>query len=663
MRFSRLINALGALATLPVLSTALTVGDVMSQSLAHFGERELEKRASIGDILKDIEKGASCGACNALLLVLQALAHTGNDNFTKVITAVCQGLKVQDSDVCAGAIGLEGPILAHDLRTMSVGTKTSDLFCLTVFGLCQWPEVDTKNAPTLSAKPAGVSRPATSGRAPLKVVHISDIHIDLSYEQGASWNCTKNICCRPYTAADQPGQNDTPAGKFGDVHCDTPVTLEESMYTAIETLVPDRNFTIFTGDAVEGAVWLVSQTEVTNDLNDAFGRMRSLGSVYPVTGNHDVAPVNSFPPAAVNTDMSSQWAYDTMSTGWQGWIGSEAAAEVSTNHGSYSVLDKASGLRIISVNTNFWYKQNFWMYEKHWESDPSGMFAWLVNELDKAEAAKERVWILGHMPMGSGDTFHDSSYYFDQIIQRYDATIAATFYGHTHKDQFEIAYSDYNSKSASTATMVSYVAPALTPTSGNPTFRVYDVDPVSFAVLDYTVYYTDINAPTYQTNPVWQKLYSVKEAYGPLVGVTDPKAELTPGFWHDLTTVFESNDAVFQTYRARKTRGYDTSFCDADCKAAEICQMRAADAQHNCITIKPGVHFKRDDSSTAAGVPAADDHGHVAECDGSKAAPILSSISTTTEGLETLKSVLSEVLGPAFLNQQLPDFNATSVSS
>lgn len=249
----------------------------------------------------------------------------------------------------------------------------------------------------------------------------------------------------------------------------------------------------------------------------------------------------------------------------------------------------------------------------------------------------------------------------DQIIQRYDATIAATFYGHTHKDQFEIAYSDYNSQSASTATMVSYVAPALTPTSGNPTFRVYDVDPVTFAVLDYTVYYTDINAATYQTNPVWQKLYSVKEAYGPLVGVTDSKAELTPGFWHDLTTVFESNDTVFQTYRARKTRGYDTSYCDADCKAAEICQMRAADARYNCITIKPGVNFKRDNSSISDG--GADGHGHVGECDGSQAAPILSSISTSTDGLETLKSTLVDVLGTAFLDQQVADYNASTIAN
>jgi sphingomyelin phosphodiesterase len=142
----------------------------------------------------------------------------------------------------AGAIGLEGPILAHDLRQMTIGTKTSQLFCLTVFGLCQWPDVDTSYSPTFSDKP-DTSRPASSGEAPIQIVHISDIHVDLQYETGASYNCTKNICCRNYTADDAPGVTDYPAGPYGNTACDSPLSLEESLYSAIETLVPNRTFT------------------------------------------------------------------------------------------------------------------------------------------------------------------------------------------------------------------------------------------------------------------------------------------------------------------------------------------------------------------------------------------------------------------------------------
>jgi sphingomyelin phosphodiesterase len=78
-------------------------------------------------------------------------------------------------------------------------------------------------------------------------------------------------------------------------------------------------------------------------------------TVYGVVGNHDTCPVNSFPPPAVDTTITSQWAYNNISSGLQGWIGAAAAAEVQNNYGSYSVLD-STGVRIISVNTNFWYK-------------------------------------------------------------------------------------------------------------------------------------------------------------------------------------------------------------------------------------------------------------------------------------------------------------------
>lgn len=404
---------------------------------------------------------------------------------------------------------------------------------------------------------------------------------------------------------------------------------------------------------MEGAVWLVTETEVTNDLNDAYGRMNSLGQVYSVVGNHDVAPVNSFPPAAVDTTISSTWVYDTLYSLWTSMIGSTTAAEVAANYGSYSVVDSTTGLRLISINTNLWYKQNFWLYEATMESDPSGQLAWLVSQLETAETAGERVWLMGHMPIGSSDSFHDQSEYFDQIIQRFDATISAVFSGHTHKDEFEIAYSDYTNQDFTTASMVAYIAPALTPTSGNPTFRVYSVDPDTFGILDYSVYYANISSPTYQDGPTWELLYSAKEAYGSLLPypVTDSSTELTPAFWHNVTALFENDDNVFQDYYNRKNRDYSTTACDSDCKTSEICALRAMQSQYNCIDVTVGINFKRDEHS----------HEHVkrtsmvngtavqrSDCDGSAMAPILSALSS--EFLDEFKTALVNQLGDAVLN-------------
>jgi sphingomyelin phosphodiesterase len=100
-----------------------------------------------------------------------------------------------DDDVCDGAIALEGPILADVLRKMRIGSKTSQVFCTLLLGLCSYPDVEPYIVPFPSPKPP-TGRPTPSGLTPIKVVHYSDIHIDPLYVPGANSNCTKPICCR-----------------------------------------------------------------------------------------------------------------------------------------------------------------------------------------------------------------------------------------------------------------------------------------------------------------------------------------------------------------------------------------------------------------------------------------------------------------------------------
>jgi len=185
------------------------------------------------------------------------------------------------------------------------------------------------------------------------------------------------------------------------------------------------------------------------------------------------------------------------------------------------------------------------------------------------------------------------------------------FFGHTHVDEFQIGYTNYSRQSAATAFSTSYIAPALTPTSGNPSFRVYSVDPVTWAVLDFTVYSANMSAPSYATTgPVWEKYYSVKQAYGSLLNppYTNPNAELTPTFWHNVTELFETNDNVFQQYYARKSRGFNVATCDSTCKAVEICALRAAEAQYDCAVTKPGINFGKREESAVNTIHAAAHH-------------------------------------------------------
>lgn len=307
--------------------------------------------------------------------------------------------------------------------------------------------------------------------------------------------------------------------------------------------------------------------------------------VYGVVGNHEASPANLFPPGQPPTEFDTRWVFQTIASHWSKWLGGASETQQVLKTGSYSTKYPHGNLRIISLDTNYYYMANFWMFGDPVAQDPNDQFVWLAQELDAAEKAGENVYIIGHMPMGDGDAFRHSSGYFNQVVRRYEATIAAMFWGHTHVDHFEITYSDYAHRSPATAITMGYVCPALTPLEGMPAFRVYDVDPDTFAVLDHTTYIADMASESFQADPVWSKYYSAKEAYGVVLNppVTDPGAELTAAFWHNVTQAMKTNQTLFNEYYARKSRGWDVQGCSGTCASDEICQLQAGDSAQNCV--------------------------------------------------------------------------------
>ncbi|KAJ7500301.1 sphingomyelin phosphodiesterase [Mycena galericulata] len=567
-------------------------------------------------LLTAVQNTDDCPSCLALLGAFQTIAITGDDPFITSFTSLCIGLGAADPDVCTGLIAREGPILAHDLRQINTTGQTAEKLCNALLGMCLTTPVNPFTVTFPKPAPAHPKVFTSRGRPPVRVVHLSDVHIDRFYTVGAEGNCTKPICCRDF--ADSPAVPTDPAGPNGNSHCDSPVSLADSMLAEIQRL--DPKFSIFTGDVVEGAVWLVDRPEVTSDLEAFNAEMAAklTAPIFPSIGNHDSAPVNSFARTTSHTANNSQWVFDTQSAGWERWIGPTAAAEEDHISGSYSAQVPGMNLRILSVNTQFWYKQNFWLYDSDvFQPDPNGILAFMVQALQAAEDAGDRVWVIGHIPLGKEDTLQDQSNYYDQILQRYKNTIAGQFFGHSHKDQFEIAYSNYSEQTAENAVSVGLIGPALTPTSGNPAFKVYEIDPDTFEVMDSSVFFTNISDPTFQITPTWGLYYSARQIYGPLVGLS-PNAPLSPAFWHNLTEVFAANDTAFQMFNTFISRGGAVTACTGDCVNTTICDMRAFRSQDNCDTPTPAFSQIRRRDGAGGALRDSD------ECEGTGLAHILS---------------------------------------
>ena len=107
--------------------------------------------------------------------------------------------------------------------------------------------------------------------------------------------------------------------------------------------------------------------------------------------------------------------------------------EVRTHYAGYSV-SHGKGLRIITLNTDMWYRGNHFMFINSSNPDASGMLRFLTDELVKAEKKNEKVWIVGHVLTGWSGTnpLDNPSNLFYQIVSRFAPyTIRAVFFGHT----------------------------------------------------------------------------------------------------------------------------------------------------------------------------------------------------------------------------------------
>lgn len=145
----------------------------------------------------------------------------------------------------------------------------------------------------------------------------------------------------------------------------------------------------------------------------------------------------SFPPPFVQQqDISISWLYDELDTLWRRWL--PASVSHTIRRGAfYSVLVRP-GFRVISLNMNYCNNKNWWLLLN--STDPATELQWFIYELQSAEFSNEKVHVVGHIPPGHPDCLKVWSRNFYSIIARYESTVTAQFYGHTHFDEFEVFY-------------------------------------------------------------------------------------------------------------------------------------------------------------------------------------------------------------------------------
>ncbi|XP_050717172.1 sphingomyelin phosphodiesterase-like isoform X1 [Eriocheir sinensis] len=546
----------------------------------------------VNEIETSIMSSVSCNACKAGVGLLQHYVENGKtkEEIIKAASGFCISFQIETPRVCLGIINLMADEVVYVVENLIM---SPDEMCGFVIGdICGTPYNPYHQwrvaFPPVPKPPVNPPEPPPVGMPTLKVLHLSDTHFDPEYMEGSNADCNEPLCCR---ATSGPVKSpDRRAGLWGDYRkCDTPSRTIHSMLQNIAYLHPDINYIIWTGDLPPHDIWNQTKESNLNILRATIDQLILYFPsipIFPALGNHESAPVNSFPPPFVAADHGVGWLYEELEYQWLRWLPQESSPTIRKG-AFYSVLVRP-GFRIISLNMNYCNNKNWWLLLN--STDPAQELQWLIYELQSAEDRGEKVHLLGHIPPGHQDCLKVWSHNYYTIVNRYEATITAQFFGHTHFDEFELFYDERNRHRV---TNIAYIGPSVTSYYKlNPGYRIYTVEG-DYAnsrrlVVDHETWVMNLDEANRIGHPRWYQLYSALRAY--------KMRNLLPEEWNRLVYKMAIDDDLFEKYRRFYWKNsVAKEDCDSECKKRMLCDLksgRSNDRKRTCAKITEQVEIQ-----------------------------------------------------------------------
>lgn len=159
--------------------------------------------------------------------------------------------------ICLGLFHTGSTDLGGIFPAMDMQSEDGQAACAFIFGLCSLPAPPPLDLDSLFKK---TKKPAPkellpSDKDPLKVLHISDYHLDNRFVVGSEASCgNAQVCCRVFPYTDPTAPINASAQLFGNYLCDTPEPLATSVFRNVPKVTGldwcDFSFALFTGDLV-----------------------------------------------------------------------------------------------------------------------------------------------------------------------------------------------------------------------------------------------------------------------------------------------------------------------------------------------------------------------------------------------------------------------------
>jgi len=405
---------------------------------------------------------------------------------------------------------------------------------------------------------------------PIRLLHITDIHVDARYATGYPTKCDMPLCCR----AESNGTGS--AMYWGDYPCNIPYRTADHIFRFImNEFSPD--IIVNTGDTVQHTIWDQPEDEtIATDkwLTDRLWFFFPGIPSYLTIGNHDMTPTNLYYPNRAGIQELNKAMYQH----WQPLSKFTDQQRQTFERGAYYTAVPFTGLRILSYNSEFGALDNFYSILNLDESEYSTMLQWMEDTLSLARNNNEKVILLGHHPTG-GTKVPGYDQFLADLQARYGDIIILHLLGHNHDDMFSIVRDGGTGEprvvQISSASMTSY-------TNTNPSIKFFYLEPGTFRPLDMETYHINLRADGNAGSPPLRLTYRASEDYG--------MADITPQSFETLVDRLETDRELFDLFRFNvDTQTGFEGRCDDRCSARFICSLRYADqrGRQRCMDAVP----------------------------------------------------------------------------
>ena len=331
----------------------------------------------------------------------------------------------------------------------------------------------------------------------LKMLQITDIHLDTKYIENGAVFCDEPICCR------SPASNYSriKSGKFGYVgYCDANINLIESLIDKAYELKPD--FIIWTGDNSPHSSKNSTQEdnyEATIIIRDKLDQKFNHSiPVYPALGNHEIYPNDLYKGNEAQVlqnyaDIFKDYFYETQ------------AYESFRQYGYYTEKFKDTNLRIVVLNCLICDTFNFFVIGGR-HQPAKDEFIWLEKVLRQAEKDGEYIYLIDHLPINSSFQLTECAQRLRALLDRFNYLIRGYFSGHTHLDDISPVRTYFEPKPIIN---INYIAPPITTFPGrNPSFRQFIIDSNTKNIIDYEQYRLNITDANLKGIAEWYIVYN-----------------------------------------------------------------------------------------------------------------------------------------------------------